>query len=333
MLAKGSSGNDVTELQTALSMLGFSVAIDGKFGKATERAVREFQKREGLKVDGVVGPKTEAKLVEDLRAQQPTAPAATPASSFDADGWYSGARRFQMHERRIGPEITLRGSVVHTTDMRPGTMAGLVRRWTETQGERNGATFIIGRRAPTPEELATEKWPSCGVVQLAPVNRNTGHAGGQVDGRPSHGWIRLSDGKLVHPNSAYAGIELDGAGALRKQVTKYEHASSGTMFDAADVFVDERGRAWHVITDYQFEQLGLLLDAINAIARPFPDDARVQSNGSYQRNMVTWAALPGTREVGHVTLDPTRKTDPGPQVVEWMRARATNFRVNEGVVS
>ena len=36
---------------------------DGKFGPATERALREFQRGAGLADDGVVGPKTWAALV------------------------------------------------------------------------------------------------------------------------------------------------------------------------------------------------------------------------------------------------------------------------------
>jgi len=47
------------EIQTALKNAGFDPgAIDGKTGPRTKQAVKEFQKTKGLKVDGVVGPKT-----------------------------------------------------------------------------------------------------------------------------------------------------------------------------------------------------------------------------------------------------------------------------------
>ncbi len=33
----------------------------------------------------------------------------------------------------------------------------------------------------------------------------------------------------------------------------------------------------------------------------------------------TWSAPPSSSLVGHVTLDPNRKTDPGPQMMSWLR--------------
>jgi peptidoglycan hydrolase-like protein with peptidoglycan-binding domain len=55
-LMKGSSGSQVTELQTALQKLGFySGKIDGSFGPVTKSAVIAFQKRYGLKTDGWFG--------------------------------------------------------------------------------------------------------------------------------------------------------------------------------------------------------------------------------------------------------------------------------------
>jgi peptidoglycan hydrolase-like protein with peptidoglycan-binding domain len=36
--------------------------VDGTYGAATERVVREFQRRAGLMVDGIVGPNTWTRL-------------------------------------------------------------------------------------------------------------------------------------------------------------------------------------------------------------------------------------------------------------------------------
>lgn len=52
-------GDDVRELQERLNTLGFNCgAVDGVFGRMTERAVRDFQTNMGLPADGIVGEAT-----------------------------------------------------------------------------------------------------------------------------------------------------------------------------------------------------------------------------------------------------------------------------------
>ena len=63
LLKKGSTGSLVTELQSKLKAIGlYSGPLDGDFGNGTEQAVRSFQSRNKLTVDGVVGPSTWEKL-------------------------------------------------------------------------------------------------------------------------------------------------------------------------------------------------------------------------------------------------------------------------------
>jgi peptidoglycan hydrolase-like protein with peptidoglycan-binding domain len=52
----------VTQIQTALVAWGYKVTVDGKFGAQTAQSVKDFQMKNGLKQDGVVGPATWAKL-------------------------------------------------------------------------------------------------------------------------------------------------------------------------------------------------------------------------------------------------------------------------------
>lgn len=58
LLKKGSKGSDVVKLQEALVKLGFNVVPDGDFGNNTDKAVKEYQKNNGLVSDGIVGPDT-----------------------------------------------------------------------------------------------------------------------------------------------------------------------------------------------------------------------------------------------------------------------------------
>mgnify|MGYP001478866254 CR=1 FL=1 len=64
-------------LQQDLSTLGFPLKIDGRYGRATTRAVAEFQRRNGLAVDGIAGPVTLSSLKARLSiANSGGAPAA-----------------------------------------------------------------------------------------------------------------------------------------------------------------------------------------------------------------------------------------------------------------
>ena len=53
ILKRGMSGEAVRQVQVALG-----VTADGKFGVLTEQAVKDFQRKNGLVVDGIVGDKT-----------------------------------------------------------------------------------------------------------------------------------------------------------------------------------------------------------------------------------------------------------------------------------
>ena len=60
---RGSSGEVVSQIQTKLKRWGYySGAVDGIYGSGTEKAVRLFQQKNGLAVDGKVGQQTLAAL-------------------------------------------------------------------------------------------------------------------------------------------------------------------------------------------------------------------------------------------------------------------------------
>ena len=62
-LKKGSRGTEVKQLQTELKKLGYyNGKIDGIFGNGTLKAVKAFQRGNGLKEDGIAGQQTQQKL-------------------------------------------------------------------------------------------------------------------------------------------------------------------------------------------------------------------------------------------------------------------------------
>jgi peptidoglycan hydrolase-like protein with peptidoglycan-binding domain/GH24 family phage-related lysozyme (muramidase) len=72
-------GSDVQALQTALRNRGATITADGVFGPATRTAVEQFQRQQGLVVDGIVGPQTWARLQQAQPPQpQPQPPQPQP---------------------------------------------------------------------------------------------------------------------------------------------------------------------------------------------------------------------------------------------------------------
>jgi peptidoglycan hydrolase-like protein with peptidoglycan-binding domain len=62
-IRRGDSGPAVRRAQNRLNMRGYEPgALDGLFGNRTHRAVRRYQSDRNLTVDGIVGPRTWARL-------------------------------------------------------------------------------------------------------------------------------------------------------------------------------------------------------------------------------------------------------------------------------
>ncbi len=67
LLRKGSKGEGVSWVQSALNKLGYKLTVDGDFGSGTEKAVKQFQKSCKISDDGIVGKDTINKIVEKLK--------------------------------------------------------------------------------------------------------------------------------------------------------------------------------------------------------------------------------------------------------------------------
>lgn len=64
-----SKGNEVSKLQQKLKNQGYyTIAVDGIYGKATEKAVIDFQKDHKLAIDGIAGKETQSALDKKITA-------------------------------------------------------------------------------------------------------------------------------------------------------------------------------------------------------------------------------------------------------------------------
>jgi peptidoglycan hydrolase-like protein with peptidoglycan-binding domain len=89
LLKPGTSGDTVKKLQQSLG-----IAADGQFGAGTQKAVRDFQSKNGLEADGLAGPATLAKmsLFKEMtpevvkKSELPAGSSAAPAAPKAAPG-------------------------------------------------------------------------------------------------------------------------------------------------------------------------------------------------------------------------------------------------------
>ena len=80
-LRYGSRGDKVKELQQKLKRWGYYTgSIDGIFGSGTQAAVKNFQKKNGLTADGIVGPKTAAALGMNLMSSSSSSGSSSSSS-------------------------------------------------------------------------------------------------------------------------------------------------------------------------------------------------------------------------------------------------------------
>lgn len=85
----GSSGTIVKTIQTRLKRWGYYTgSIDGIFGSKTKEAVKYFQRRNGLTVDGIVGPATASAMGISLKNATTTTTTTTNSSGVSNSDLY-----------------------------------------------------------------------------------------------------------------------------------------------------------------------------------------------------------------------------------------------------
>ena len=223
------------------------------------------------------------------------------------NGWWSLATQRNAHSGRVGGNIQPFSTVVHTTDVVPEAWNTLLNSWVTQAGDGSCAHFAVGRNANE------------GLLQLVPITRNANHAGG-----PGHGNF-VANGQSWHPNLVSVGIELHSAGLVRRVNGQWRLVENGVPQGHAipDSDVIPRPQSpdlgWHVVTEYQYEQLDALLTGLESVLNPLPAGCVAQSI----EQPPAYGVFPTGRIVGHVSLTAARRGDPWPPTCDWLRARTS----------
>ncbi|WP_428848871.1 spore cortex-lytic enzyme [Virgibacillus siamensis] len=155
VIQHGATGDDVIELQARLQYLGFyNGEIDGVFGWGTYWALRNFQYEFGLKVDGLAGPVTKNKLVEE--------------SKYD--------KQYVKSQIRSGNEFTYYGGVDRSKQSAPSQ-----------QGNNNTATQPTKQAKPKPTAVNVPQGYSQNDIKLM---ANAVH--GESRGEPYVGQVAVA---------------------------------------------------------------------------------------------------------------------------------------------
>lgn len=124
----GSTGSEVRNIQTRLSNWGYYTGnIDGDYGYLTYSAVKSFQAKNGLAVDGIAGPETLAALGLPTGKSYTATTTGTSSGSGDLNllaHIIYGEARGEPYEGQVAV-----GAVIlnRTRDSRfPGTIAGVI---------------------------------------------------------------------------------------------------------------------------------------------------------------------------------------------------------------
>lgn len=122
---QGDSGSAVTTIQTKLKRWGyFDGPVDGIYGSKTTKAVRSFQRKNGLTADGVAGPATLKALGMEQTSQ-------TGSSGGNASGdvallakVISAEARGEPYDGQVAVGAVILNRIAHPSF--PNTLAGVV---------------------------------------------------------------------------------------------------------------------------------------------------------------------------------------------------------------
>ena len=184
LLRSGSRGSAVKQLQERLILLGYlNDRADGIFGRLTDAAVRQYQRRNGLAVDGIAGKNTLSRVSAEAQRVQTVVNAAkahlglpylyggtSPSTGFDCSGLTQYAfRQAGITIPRVSYEQAAAGRSVPYSQLRVGDLVAF-----NSPVSHVGIYVGNGQFIHSPKTGDVVKITKLSAMQLTAIRRFTG---------------------------------------------------------------------------------------------------------------------------------------------------------------
>ncbi len=183
-LREGDSGTAVTELQTMLKKLNYYYGdITGSFGDLTRKAVRAFQDKEGLTVDGIAGAATMNKLRALTGSSSSSSSGSSTGTSVSKEDSYGRLTKDNVYLRSAASTTSAskasldKGDLVRITSTK--TVDGV--KWYYVSVKEGGYTYKGYIRSDMMETIKEEEY-----------NKDGGDSSGNYGDMETLGMIKVT---------------------------------------------------------------------------------------------------------------------------------------------
>ena len=205
MVNPGDRGSIVSTIQTKLKSLGYYTysKITDFYGPITEAAVRQFQSANGLTVDGIVGPKTLAKLNSGSAVSKSSAKKTTSTSSASSSKTVSVLGASSSSNAKIEAMITYAKSklgckyVWGATGPNTFDCSGLVISALKSVGVSAPRTSTAMSQVTSWDKISLANLQRGDLVFFSSSSSSVGHVG-----------IYLGDGQFIHASSGTGRVTI-----------------------------------------------------------------------------------------------------------------------------